>query len=143
KTIARIATTTGGGEVTLQRLGDLLKGHRTRKEYIQNSLVKPTMKEYTAGDISMILPGRIMTDIVDALKQMNELIPGIYADSTLLYAPEIKYYSVKVRVDKKTLETNICNLFVAGDGAGLSRDIINAGATGIISADGIFKKSKK
>ncbi|MCK5177514.1 MAG: FAD-dependent oxidoreductase, partial [Candidatus Aenigmarchaeota archaeon] len=114
ETIARIATTTGGGEVTLQRLGDLLKGHRTRKEYIQNTLVKPTMKEYTAGDISMILPGRIMTDIVDALKQMNELIPGIYADSTLLYAPEIKYYSVIVKVNEKTLETNICNLFVAG-----------------------------
>ncbi|RLG15133.1 MAG: FAD-dependent oxidoreductase [Candidatus Nanohalarchaeota archaeon] len=140
--IAKLATTTGGGKITLQRLGDLLNGRRTRREYIQNNMVIPTLKEYTAGDISMILPGRIMTDIVDALKQLNELIPGIYADSTLLYAPEIKYYSVKINVDRKTLQTNIDNLFVAGDGAGLSRDIINASVTGILAADGVISKNK-
>ena len=89
----------------------------------------------------MILPGRIMTDIVDALKQLNNLITGIYSDSTLLYAPEIKYYSIKIDVDK-ILQTSIDNLFVAGDGAGLSRDIINASATGILAADGLIKKIK-
>ncbi|MCK5040542.1 MAG: FAD-binding protein [Candidatus Aenigmarchaeota archaeon] len=139
--IAKLATTTGGGKVTLQRLGDLLKGRRTRAEYLQNNLVSPTLKEFTAGDVSMILPGRIMTDIVDALKQLNNLITGIYSDSTLLYAPEIKYYSIKIDVDK-ILQTSIDNLFVAGDGAGLSRDIINASATGILAADGLIKKIK-
>ena len=139
--IAELATTTGGQKVTLQRLGDLLEGRRTRKEYLQNNLVHPTLEEYTAGDISMILTGRIMTDIIDALKQLDKLIPGIYAASTLLYAPEIKYYSVKIKVDRKTLQTNISNLFVSGDGAGLSRDIINASVTGILAADGIIKKN--
>ena len=139
--IAKLATTTGGGKVTLQRLGDLLKGQRTREEYLQNNIIRPTLKEYTPGDISMILPGRIMTDIIDALKQLDELIPGIYKEDTLLYAPEIKYYSVKVNVDK-TLQTNIENLFVAGDGAGLSRDIINASVTGLLAANGVIFKKK-
>ncbi len=90
----------------------------------------------------MALPHRIVTDIREGLEVLNEIIPGVAADSTLLYAPEIKFYSMQVIVDKN-METSIRNLFAAGDGAGLSRDIVNASATGVIAGRGILKEHQK
>jgi len=86
----------------------------------------------------MVLPHRILTDILEGLEKLNEVIPGVATDSTFLYAPEIKYYSMKLAVDDD-LQTNIKNLYAAGDGAGLSRDIVKAAATGILAARGIIK----
>jgi len=87
----------------------------------------------------MALPHRIVTDIIEGLEKLNLVIPGVHSDSTLLYAPEIKYYSMCLDVDLG-LQTSIPNLFAAGDGAGLTRDIVNAAATGILAAEGILKK---
>ena len=87
----------------------------------------------------MALPQRIMTDIVEGLETLDKVIPGIAADSTLLYAPEIKFYAMKIRVNSR-LETSIPHLFAAGDGTGLSRDIINASATGMLAGRGIAAK---
>lgn len=77
-------------------------------------------------------------DIIEGLEKLNEIIPGVASDSTLLYAPEIKFYAMRVKVDKN-METSVKNLFVAGDGAGLSRDIVNAAATGVLAARGVMK----
>jgi uncharacterized FAD-dependent dehydrogenase len=139
RSIAKLATTIGGGKPVLQRMGDLRRGRRSTKERIAKNLVVNTLKEVTPGDISMALPHRIVMDIIEGLETLNEIIPGVTSDSTLLYAPEVKFYAMHLKVDRQ-METNIKNLFAAGDGAGLSRDIVNAAATGIMAAEGIIKK---
>ena len=139
--IAKLATTIGGGKPVLQRIGDLRRGRRSTKERIAKNLVVNTLKDVTPGDISMALPHRIVMDIIEGLETLNEIIPGVNSDSTLLYAPEVKFYAMHLKVDRQ-METSIKNLFAAGDGAGLSRDIVNAAATGIMAAEGIIKKEK-
>lgn len=142
RSIAKLATTIGGGKPVLQRMGDLRRGRRSTKERIAKNLVVNTLKEVTPGDISMALPHRIVMDIIEGLETLNKIIPGVTSDSTLLYAPEVKFYAMHLKVDRQ-METNIKNLFAAGDGAGLSRDIVNAAATGIMAAEGIIKRVKE
>ena len=137
--IAKLCTTIGGKMPIIQRLEDLIMGRRSTKSRIQKSYVKPTLKNATPGDISMALPHRIVTNVIEGLEKLDKVIPGVNSDSTLLYAPEIKFYSMRFLVDKN-LETNLPGFFVAGDGAGLSRGIVASAATGIISARGILKK---
>ncbi|MFH1125896.1 MAG: NAD(P)/FAD-dependent oxidoreductase [Candidatus Altiarchaeota archaeon] len=137
--IAELATTIGGGRPMIQRLGDLRSGRRSHKKDIENNRVRNTLKDVTPGDISMALPHRVVLDIVEGLEKLDAVIPGVCSDSTLLYAPEIKLYSVRLEVNDK-LETSIRNLFAAGDGCGLSRDIVNASATGILAARGMLEK---
>lgn len=139
--IARMATTIGGGKAVLQRMGDLKAGRRSTWERINKSYVKPTMAEATPGDIAMTLPARIVTDIIEGLEALNRVIPGIAEDSTLLYSPEIKFHAHRVEV-KKDMETSINHLFTIGDGAGVSRGIVIAAATGIIAAHEIVRRSK-
>lgn len=139
RSIAKLATTIGGGKPVLQRMGDLRRGRRTTEARLKKNTVINTLKDVTPGDISMALPHRIVTDIREGLEVLNEIIPGVASDSTLLYAPEVKFYSMQVLVDRN-MESNIKNLFAAGDGAGLSRDIVNAAATGVIAGRGIVKK---
>ena len=139
RSIAKLATTIGGGKPVLQRLGDLRRGRRTTEARLKKNVVVNTLKDVTPGDISMALPHRIVTDIREGLEVLNEIIPGVASDSTLLYAPEVKFYSMQVLVDRN-MESNIKNLFAAGDGAGLSRDIVNAAATGVLAGRGILKK---
>jgi len=138
--IAKLATTIGGGMPLIQRLEDLRSGHRSTKSRIEKSFVNPTLKNATPGDISMALPHRIVENVIEGLEQLDGVIPGVNSDQTLIYAPEIKFYSMRFLVNNN-LETNISNLFVAGDGAGLSRGIVASAATGIIAACGIMKKN--
>lgn len=140
RSIAKLATTIGGGKPVLQRMGDLRRGRRTTESRLMKNTVVNTLKDVTPGDISMALPHRIVTDIREGLEVLNEIIPGVASDSTLLYAPEVKFYSMQVLVDRN-MESSVKNLFAAGDGAGLSRDIVNAAATGVIAARGILKKA--
>lgn len=84
----------------------------------------------------MALPHRVVTNIIEGLDILNKIIPGVSSNSTLLYAPEIKFYAICLKTNN-SLETSIKNLFVAGDGAGLSRDIVKAASTGILAARGI------
>lgn len=139
KSIAILTTTLGGGKPILQTMEDLKKGRRSNADRIAKNFVVNTLKDVTPGDISLALPKRILKDIEEGLDILNEIIPGITADSTLIYAPEVKFYSMKVDVDIN-METSINGLFAAGDGTGLSRDIINAAATGVLAARGIIKK---
>ncbi len=139
ESIAKTATTLGGGNPLIQRLGDLRRGRRSTKKRIKAGLVKPTLQDVTPGDISMVMPHRVVTDIVEGLEKLDRVIPGVASDSTLLYAPEIKYYAMKVTVNRY-METSIPNLFVAGDGVGVSRGIIVASATGVLAARGVMKK---
>jgi len=137
--IAKLATTIGGGKPILQRLRDLRRGKRSTWDRLNKSYVTPTLKAVTPGDISMALPHRIVMNIIQGLEKLDKVVPGVAEDGTLLYAPEIKFYSMKFDVTND-METNRSNLFVAGDGAGVSRGIVASAATGIIAARGIMKK---
>ena len=137
--IAKIATLLGGGNPLVQRFGDLKSGRRSTPERIRKSNIKPTLLSATPGDIAMALPYRIVTNLIESLERLDNVIPGVGSDSTLLYAPEIKFYGLRAKVNS-LMETNLPNLFVAGDGVGLSRDIVNSAATGILASEGILKK---
>ncbi len=141
KSIAKLATTIGGGKPIVQRLGDLKEGRRSTPERLLKNHTKGTLKDTTAGDIAMALPHRIVTDIIEGLEKLDKVVNGIANGNTLIYAPEIKYYASKVEINEN-LETSKENIFVAGDGAGLTRDLINAAATGLMSARGVLIKEK-
>ncbi len=137
QSIAKLSTTIGGGKPLIQRMGDLRRGRRTTKTKLAKNIVHPTFHDVTPGDISMALPHRIVVDILEALDILDKIIPGVASDSTLIYTPEAKFYAMELQVNER-LETNIKNLYAAGDGVGLSRDIVNAAATGILAAEGIL-----
>ncbi|MDM7913566.1 MAG: NAD(P)/FAD-dependent oxidoreductase [Methanotrichaceae archaeon] len=136
--IAKLVTTIGGKRPVIQRLGDLHRGRRSTEKRLDRNPVRNTLKDVTPGDISMALPHRIVMDIIEGLEILNEIIPGVNADSTLLYAPEIKFYAREIRVDDK-MQTSISGLYAAGDGAGLSRGIVTAAATGILAGRGMAR----
>ena len=138
RSIAELATTIGGGKPILQRLVDLKKGRRSTTSRLRKSMVNPSLKDVTPGDISMALPHRLVTDILEGLEQLDKIMPGINSGSTLLYAPEVKFRSTKVKADSN-METNINNLFVAGDASGMAGSITGAAATGVMAARGILK----
>jgi uncharacterized FAD-dependent dehydrogenase len=134
--IAQLANTLGGHKPILQRLGDLRKYQRSTWERLERSYVEPTLKDVTPGDLTMAYPQRIIMDLIEGLEMLDKVMPGINSDSTLLYGPEIKFYAMRISTDKQ-LRTKISNLYVAGDGAGVSRGIVGAAATGLVAAKGI------
>jgi len=136
--IAKLATTLGGGKPLIQRLSDLMAGRRSTAERIAKSLIIPTLKDATPGDISMALPYRIVKNLLETIEILDKVLPGINAGSNLLYAPEIKLRGSRIKTNKQ-LETQCVGLFVAGDGAGVSGNIVGAAATGVIAARGILK----
>jgi len=140
--LARLTTKLGGGNPIVQRLKDLRLGRRSTESRIKtNRLVQPTLKTAIPGDISLAYPGRVMEDILDSLEQLDKLLPGVAEDSTLLYAPEIKFYSLKIKVDEN-MKTNIPFVYAIGDGAGISRGIVGAAVTGLIAGENIIEVSK-
>lgn len=137
--IAQLANTLGGHKPILQRLGDLRNNKRSTWDRIDRSHVNPTLRDVTPGDLAMAFPRRILTDIMEGLEMLDRVMPGINSDSTLLYGPEIKFYAMRIATDN-TLRTGVSNLYVAGDGAGLSRGIVGAAATGLVAANGILQR---
>ena len=141
KSIVHTTNILGGkNPVILQRLGDLKRGRRSTDERIEKNPIKPTLESYTAGDISISYPYRVIQDILDTLETLNNVMPGVNEDSTLLYAPEVKFYAYEVETDNN-FQTKIPNLFVVGDGSGHSRGINGAAATAIIAARAIKSKA--
>jgi len=142
ESIGKLATLIGGGKPILQRYGDLKRGRRSTWNRIRNSYIEPTLKNVVCGDIAMALPERILTNLVDGLDQLNQVIPGVANDETLLYAPEIKFFATQVETDRN-LETSVRGLFVAGDGPGVAGNIVSAAATGLIAAKAIVGQHHK
>ncbi len=123
----------------MQRLGDLQAGRRSNDARIRRGHVKPTLKDAVPGDLSFVLPHRYITNILDMLKAMDKIAPGVNSPHTLLYGVEVKFYSRQLKLGSN-LETEIENLFAVGDGAGVSRGLIQASASGIIAAREILKR---
>ncbi|MGC9529774.1 MAG: NAD(P)/FAD-dependent oxidoreductase [Candidatus Bipolaricaulaceae bacterium] len=141
RAIAKLATTIGGGRPILQRLRDLQQGRRSTEERIRRVPIKPTLTEYTPGDISMALPHRVVMDVVESIAALDRLIPGLDSDGTLVYAPEIKFYDTRYRV-REGMETDLPGFYVAGDASGHSRGIVFAAVTGILAARHIAARAR-
>lgn len=140
--IAKLANNIAGNQPIIQRLGDLLRGRRSTYERIARSIVKPTLKEAVPGDLSFVLPYRYLKDIVEMLEKMNEIIPGVYSDQTLLYGVEVKLHTAKLDL-KEDLETkNVKGLYAGGDAAGVSRGLVQASASGVVIGRSISNKIK-
>jgi len=135
----------GGGKPIVQRMGDFLNGRRSKKSDFfdgEKGLTNPTLsidEDVVPGDISLAYRGRIIDNLRDAFDILDRIVPGIKHPSTLIYAPEIKFYDTKYETTAD-LETNVPNLFIVGDGAGKSRGRVRAAMTGIIEANGVKKK---
>ncbi len=142
ESIGKLATLIGGGKPILQRYGDLKRGRRSTWNRIRNSYIEPTLKNVVCGDMAMALPERILTNLIDGLEQLNQIIPGVANDETLLYAPEIKFFATQVETNSH-LETAVKGLFVAGDGPGVAGNIVSAAATALLSSKEILRRHQQ
>jgi hypothetical protein len=140
KYLARLSNLLSGG-VMIQRLGDLESGRRSTHERIARSVVSPTLKNATPGDLSFVLPYRYLADIREMLHALDKIAPGIHSRDTLLYGIEVKFYSSRLQLSN-CLETKIRNLFTNGDGGGVTRGLVQASASGVIVAREIIKREK-
>lgn len=139
KYIAKLGNMLTGDGIMVQRLGDLLNGRRTDYSRIKKSTTIPTLKSAVPGDLSFVLPQRCLTSIVEALKAFNNIAPGLYSKNTLLYGVEVKFYSSKFETNDR-FETAIKNLYAIGDGAGITRGLMQASVTGVVVARDIAHK---
>ncbi len=137
RSIAKLANLLGVG-VIVQRLGDLLTGRRTTAERLARCLTRPTLIEATPGDLSFVLPYRILKDIIEMIEALDQLAPGVAGRHTLLYGVEVKFYSHRIDLSPD-LETIIPGLYVIGDGAGVTRGLLQASASGILAAEAVLR----
>ncbi|MEG0832271.1 MAG: FAD-dependent oxidoreductase, partial [Acidaminococcaceae bacterium] len=139
KRIASFSNMLGGG-VLVQRFGDLIKGRRTDEKRLLRSFTKPTL-EATPGDLSLVLPKRHLDNIIEMIYALDKVAPGMTNDDTLLYGVEVKFYSSRLELDDK-LETKIPHLFAIGDGAGITRGLSQASASGVHVARQIGERAR-
>ena len=128
--VARLANMLAGG-VLVQRFGDLLDGRRSTEERINSSIITPTLTSATPGDLSLVLPYRQLTSIIEMLQALDKIAPGTASRYTLLYGVEVKFYSARVKLTNELETEGVKNLFTIGDGAGVTRGLIQASASGI------------
>jgi len=128
--IAEMGNMLSGNKVMVQRYGDLKRGRRTTLERLAKNIIRPTLKDAVPGDLSLVLPYRIMVDIIETIEGLDSIMPGLSGDNTLIYGVEVKFYSNRIVVDKH-FQTNIRNLHVLGDGAGLTRGLMQASMNGV------------
>ena len=139
ESIAHIAKVLGDGKPIVQTLKDLRNGRRSEWHRIDKGFIEPTLKDCVAGDLALVLPHRIITNIVEGLEKLDKIIPGVANDDTLLYGPEIKFFSNEIKTDNNfKLEDE--NIYFIGDGAGKAGNIVTAAATGLVAARDILNK---
>lgn len=136
--VASLANLLGGG-VLVQRLGDLLSGRRSTPERIGKGLVAPTLEKATPGDLSLVFPYRHLKSIIEMLQAMDKIAPGVASRHTLLYGVEVKFYSSRLELSGE-LETRIANLYAVGDGAGVTRGLVQASVSGVVAARSILRR---
>ena len=128
--IASLANMLGGG-ILVQRFGDLLDGRRSTPDRIKNSILTPTLASATPGDLSLVIPYRQMQSIIEMLYALDKIAPGTASRYTLLYGIEVKFYSARVKLTNELETEGVKNLFAIGDGAGVTRGLIQASASGV------------
>ena len=137
--VSALANQLACGTVLVQRFGDLMQGRRSTVKRIQEGFIKPTLKEAVPGDLSLCLPQKTMQSIIEMIQVLDQITPGIASPHTLLYGVEAKYYSAHPDIDNTLEVKGISNLYVGGDGAGITRGLAQAGACGIYIARNIAK----
>ncbi|NTW71852.1 MAG: FAD-dependent oxidoreductase [Eubacteriaceae bacterium] len=133
KYIAGLGNMLSGNKIMVQRYGDFKRGRRTTYNRLYRNNIQPTLKDAVPGDLCLVLPYRIMKDIEEMIIALDHVTPGIASDETLLYGVEVKFYSNKIKIDDH-FETNIRNLHVLGDGAGVTRGLMQASVNGVYVA---------
>ena len=137
-----------GNGVIVQRFGDLIKGRRTNTHRMSKSFVTPTLKA-SPGDLSLVLPKRHLDNIIEMIYALDKIAPGTANEDTLLYGVEVKFYSARPKLTNEleiSFDNNVSsnqNIFAIGDGAGVTRGLAQAGASGIYVARRIIERVKK
>ena len=139
ESIAKIANVLGDSKPILQTLKDLRRGRRSTWHRIDKGFVEPTLKDCVAGDLALVLPYRIIKNILEGLEKLDKIIPGVNNDETLLYGPEIKFFSNEINTNNH-FKLEDLDLYFIGDGSGKSGNIVTAAATGLIAARDILKE---
>ena len=139
ESIAHIASVLGAGKPIVQTLKDLKSGRRSEWHRIEKGFIEPTLKDCVAGDLALVLPHRIITNILEGLETLDKIIPGVANDDTLLYGPEIKFFSNEIETDNN-FKIEGENMYFVGDGAGKAGNIVTAAATGLVAARDIVQK---
>ena len=139
ESIARIANVLGDSKPIIQSLRDLKKGRRSEWKRINKGFIEPTLKDCVAGDLALVLPHRIITNILEGLEKLDKIIPGVNNDETLLYGPEIKFFSNEINTNNK-FKLEDYDIYFIGDGAGKAGNIVTAAATGLIAARDILER---
>ncbi len=137
ESIARLSNMLGGG-VIVQRFGDLVRGRRSNEKRMEESLVTPTLKA-RPGDLSLVLPKRILDGIIEMIYALDKIAPGTANDDTLLYGVEVKFYNMHVSVDEN-LESKYKGLYIIGDGSGVTHSLSHASASGVCVARSIMEE---
>ena len=137
ESIARLSNMLGGG-VIVQRFGDLIRGQRSNQKRIDEAFITPTLKA-TPGDLSLVLPKRLLDGIIEMIYALDKVAPGTANDDTLLYGVEVKFYNMEVDVNEK-LETCYEGLYIIGDGSGITHSLSHASASGVHVARNILEK---
>jgi len=138
KKVAELVNMLGNGKILVQRYGDILDGKRTWQNELEQSNVKPTLPDAVAGDITSAIPYRPMMNILNFIRAMNTVVPGFASRETLLYGPEIKFYSNKINIDQN-FETNIKGLYCLGDSSGWTRGLMMASVMGVLMGQRMCK----
>jgi uncharacterized FAD-dependent dehydrogenase len=136
ESIAKLSNMLGGG-VIVQRFGDLIRGRRSTPSRIESAFITPTLNA-TPGDLSLVLPKRILDDIIEMIRALDKVAPGTANDDTLLYGVEVKFYNMEVKVNEQ-LETCYPGLYIIGDGSGITHSLSHASASGVHVARNILK----
>ena len=123
----------------VQRMGDLEAGRRSTATRLSRSIVTPTLPGATPGDLNLVLPYRYIADILEMIHALDEVAPGVASRHTLLYGVEVKFYSNRLQLTTE-LETQVENLFACGDGAGITRGLVQASASGLAAAQAVLQR---
>ena len=129
--VGELTNALGNGHILVQRFGDILEGKRTWQHELDRSNIKPTIPDAVAGDITSAIPYRTMISIIEFIKMLDKVVPGIASNETLLYAPELKFYSNKISL-KTNLDTSMPGLYCLGDSSGWTRGLMMASVMGVI-----------
>ncbi|MGL5869970.1 NAD(P)/FAD-dependent oxidoreductase, partial [Clostridium chrysemydis] len=136
--VAELVNMLGNGSIIVQRYGDILAGKRTWQKELDRSNVKHTLPDAVAGDLTSAMPYRTMTNIINFIESLDVVVPGFASEETLLYGPEIKFYSNKVVIDEN-FETNVSGLYCLGDSSGWTRGLMMASAMGVMMGEKLTK----
>ena len=137
--VGELTNMLGSGHILVQRLGDIRDGKRTWQEELPRSNLRPTLPDAVAGDITAAMPYRTLVNILGFIEAMDQVVPGFASDETLLYSPELKFYSNRVDMDA-SLNTNIAGLHCLGDSSGWTRGLMMASVMGVLMGRKLAEK---